>query len=162
MPSLSALGKLVAKFCARLAMLCLRILGAIFSSLTLAAVFGAAVLGAIFLIYGQGLPSHDELASYQPKTISRIYSGEGHIIDEFATERRIFASADEIPDLVKAAFISAEDKNFYSHAGYDPCWDGGSAARCHRLARVQFARRLDHHTTGDEKLPVGRIALCRA
>ena len=120
MPSLSALGKLVAKLCARLAMLCLRILGAIFSSLTLAAVFGAAVLGAIFLIYGQGLPSHDELASYQPKTISRIYSGEGHIIDEFATERRIFASADEIPDLVKAAFISAEDKNFYSHAGYDP------------------------------------------
>ena len=94
MPSLSALGKLVTRSCARLAMLCLRILGAIFSSLTLAAVFGAVVLGAIFLIYGQGLPSHDELASYQPKTISRIYSGEGHIIDEFATERRLFASAD--------------------------------------------------------------------
>ena len=120
MPRLSALGKFVTRSCARLAMLCLRILGAIFSSLTLAAVFGAAVLGAIFLIYGQGLPSHDELARYQPKTISRIYSGEGHIIDEFATERRLFASADEIPDLVKAAFISAEDKNFYSHAGYDP------------------------------------------
>ena len=120
MPRLSALGKFVTRSCSRLAMLCLRILGAIFSSLTLAAVFGAAVLGAIFLIYGQGLPSHDELARYQPKTISRIYSGEGHIIDEFATERRLFASADEIPDLVKAAFISAEDKNFYSHAGYDP------------------------------------------
>ena len=113
MPSLSALGKFVTRACARLVMLCLRILGAIFSSLTLAAVFGAAVLGAIFVIYGQGLPSHDEWASYQPKTISRIYSGEGHIIDEFAVERRLFASADEIPDLVKAAFISAEDKNFF-------------------------------------------------
>ncbi|MEM7296334.1 MAG: PBP1A family penicillin-binding protein, partial [Pseudomonadota bacterium] len=45
---------------------------------------------------------------------------EGKIIDEFATERRLFASSDEIPELVKAAFISAEDKNFYSHKGYDP------------------------------------------
>ena len=60
------------------------------------------------------------MSSYQPKTISRIYSGEGQIIDEFAVERRLFAAAVEIPDLVKAAFISAEDKNFYSHVGYDP------------------------------------------
>ena len=101
-------------------MFVLRIFGAIFSTITLAAIFVVLVLGAVFVIYGKGLPGHDELASYQPKTISRIYSGEGHIIDEFATERRLFAAADEIPDLVKAAFISAEDKNFYSHAGYDP------------------------------------------
>ena len=104
----------------RLVMLVMRVFGAIFSTMTLAAVFFALVLAAMFMIYGKGLPGHDDLASYNPKTISRIYSGEGHIIDEFATERRLFASADEIPDLVKMAFISAEDKNFYSHAGYDP------------------------------------------
>ena len=41
-------------------------------------------------------------------------------MDEFAKERRIFTPIDEIPDLVKFAFVSAEDKNFYSHKGYDP------------------------------------------
>ncbi len=98
----------------------LRVSGAIFSMVTLGVFLAAFLIGAIFFMYGQDLPGHDELASYKPKTISRIYSGEGRIIDEFAEERRLFASSDEIPDLVKAAFISAEDKNFYTHAGYDP------------------------------------------
>ena len=100
--------------------LVMRIFGAFFSIITMMAVFIALVLAAVFVIYGKGLPDHDDLANYKPKTISRIYSGKGHIIDEFATERRLFAAANEIPDLVKMAFISAEDKNFYSHAGYDP------------------------------------------
>jgi len=98
----------------------LSIFGALFSSLTLGVFMAALGLGGIFYMYGRDLPSYDELATYAPKTISRIYSGEGRIIDEFATERRLFASAEEMPPLVKAAFISAEDKNFYEHAGYDP------------------------------------------
>ena len=120
MPILSIVRKSITGLSLVFMMLVVRIFGAFFSTITLAAVFFASVLAAIFIIYGKGLPGHDDLASYKPKTISRIYSGEGHIIDEFATERRLFASADEIPDLVKMAFISAEDKNFYSHAGYDP------------------------------------------
>nr|WP_194245056.1 penicillin-binding protein 1A [Donghicola mangrovi] len=76
-------------------------------------------IGAVFWMYARDLPSHEALAQYEPPTISRIYSGEGQIIDEFAKERRLFVPADEIPDLVKAAFISAEDKNFYHHSGYD-------------------------------------------
>ena len=70
-------------------------------------------------MYTRDLPSHESLAQYSPPTISRIYSGEGRMIDEFAKERRLFAPIEEIPDIVKQAFISAEDKNFYSHAGYD-------------------------------------------
>ncbi|SEI68564.1 penicillin-binding protein 1A [Pseudooceanicola nitratireducens] len=93
--------------------------GGIFSFLTLGVMVIALSIGAIFWVYGRDLPSHESLASYQPKTISRIYSSEGRIIDEFAQERRLFAPADEIPELVKHAFISAEDKNFYTHAGYD-------------------------------------------
>ncbi|WP_224823498.1 PBP1A family penicillin-binding protein [Cognatishimia sp. MH4019] len=93
--------------------------GAIFSWLTLGMLFGALSLGAVFWIYGRDLPSHESLAQYTPPTISRIYSGEGRIIDEFAKERRLFAASEEIPDLVKHAFISAEDKNFYQHQGYD-------------------------------------------
>ncbi|MCT8160303.1 PBP1A family penicillin-binding protein [Pseudoruegeria sp. SHC-113] len=94
--------------------------GGIFSVITIGAVAVALTIGAIFWIYGRDLPNHEQLAQYTPKTISRIYSGEGRIIDEFARERRLFAPSEEIPDLVKQAFISAEDKNFYSHKGYDP------------------------------------------
>lgn len=84
-----------------------------------AAVLGAVVLGAIFWMYSRDLPSHEQLAKYEPKTISRIYSGEGRLMDEFAQERRIFVPVSEMPDLVKQAFISAEDKNFYHHPGFD-------------------------------------------
>ena len=95
------------------------VFGGIFTLFTLGAVGAAVGLGAIFYIYGRDLPSHEVLAQYTPQTISRIYSGEGQIIDEFANERRLFTPAAEIPDLVKFAFVSAEDKNFYSHPGYD-------------------------------------------
>jgi len=98
----------------------LSIFGAIFSLVTLGIFMAALVVGAVFWMYGRDLPSHESLAQYKPPTISRIYSGEGQLIDEFAQERRLFTPSEEIPDLVKQAFISAEDKNFYTHQGYDP------------------------------------------
>ncbi|PIE09924.1 MAG: penicillin-binding protein [Rhodobacterales bacterium] len=94
--------------------------GALFSMATLGLVMVGLGIGGVLHMYGRDLPSYEVLSQYTPKTISRIYSGEGEIIDEFATERRLFTPAEEIPDLVKNAFISAEDKNFYTHAGYDP------------------------------------------
>lgn len=97
----------------------LSIFGSIFTLVTMGLAVVALTIGAVFYMYGRDLPSHDSLAQYKPPTISRIYSGEGRLIDEFAKERRLFAPADEIPDLVKFAFISAEDKNFYLHKGYD-------------------------------------------
>jgi penicillin-binding protein 1A len=93
--------------------------GTLFSLITLAVVIVGLSIGAVLHIYGKDLPSHERLANYTPPTISRIYSGEGRIIDEFARERRLFTPAEDIPDLVKQAFISAEDKNFYSHGGFD-------------------------------------------
>ena len=95
------------------------VLGAIFSSITLGLLFAALSAGAIFYMYSRDLPSYQNLAQYTPATISRIYSGEGRIIDEFAKERRLFVANEDIPDLVKHAFVSAEDKNFYTHHGYD-------------------------------------------
>ncbi|MFD1193717.1 penicillin-binding protein 1A [Seohaeicola saemankumensis] len=94
-------------------------LGGLFTFVTLGIFAVALSIGAVFYIYGRDLPSHESLAQYTPPTISRIYSAEGRIIDEFAKERRLFTPASEIPDLVKQAFISAEDKNFYTHKGYD-------------------------------------------
>jgi penicillin-binding protein 1A len=86
---------------------------------TMGLLFGALTIGAIFYAYARDLPSHESLAQYTPQTISRIYSGAGQTIDEFANERRLFVPVEDIPDLVIHAFISAEDKNFYTHHGYD-------------------------------------------
>ncbi len=82
--------------------------------------FGTLTVAGLFWMYSRDLPSYDLLAQYTPPTISRIYSGQGKIIDEFASERRIFTPITDIPPLVKEAFISAEDKNFYLHEGFDP------------------------------------------
>ena len=94
-------------------------LGGLFSWVITAVFAAALAVGAVLYVYSADLPSHESLAQYQPPTISRIYSSEGRIIDEFARERRLFVPVEEIPDLVKHAFVSAEDKNFYRHAGYD-------------------------------------------
>ncbi len=94
-------------------------LGGLFSFVTIGIAVTAMMIGAMFWMYARDLPDHQDLASYAPKTISRIYSGQGNLIDEFAEERRLFAPAEQIPDLVKHAFISAEDKHFYQHKGYD-------------------------------------------
>jgi penicillin-binding protein 1A len=93
--------------------------GGIFTTITMGLGMIALTVGAVFWMYGRDLPSHESLAEYTPPTISRIYSGQGRIIDEFAKERRLFAPVDTIPDLIKQAFVSAEDKNFYEHDGYD-------------------------------------------
>ena len=97
----------------------LSVLGGLFTLVTLGIIGVAIAVGGIFWVYGRSLPSHESLAQYQPPTISRIYSAEGQLIDEFARERRLFTPAEEIPDLIKQAFISAEDKSFYTHPGYD-------------------------------------------
>jgi penicillin-binding protein 1A len=94
--------------------------GFIFSWVTIGMVMVALGIGAIFWMYGRDLPNHEQLANYEPATISMIYSGEGRLMDEFAKERRIFTAIDDIPELIRHAFVSAEDKNFYTHHGYDP------------------------------------------
>jgi len=97
----------------------LNFFGFLFAWATNGLVLLALSVGAVLWIYARDLPNHTQLAQYAPPTISRIYSAEGRLMDEFAHERRLFVPAAEIPDLVKQAFISAEDKNFYLHKGYD-------------------------------------------
>lgn len=69
--------------------------------------------------YGQDLPDHEQLADYEPSVITRIYAGDGNLLAEYAQEKRIFMHVQKIPDIVKQAFLSAEDKNFYNHSGVD-------------------------------------------
>jgi penicillin-binding protein 1A len=79
------------------------------------------VLGAagIFYYYGAGLPDFKQLASYEPPVVTRLYSNDGKLFAEYAYEKRIYVPISEIPDHVKQAFLSAEDKNFYYHFGID-------------------------------------------
>ncbi len=104
--------------------------------------FVALSIGAVFYVYGKDLPSHEALAQYRPPTISRIYSSEGRIIDEFAKERRLFVPAEEIPPLVKQAFISAEDKNFYTHKGYDTRGMAAAAVEAAQGGRLRGASTI--------------------
>ena len=97
----------------------LSFVGGLFSFAITLLFVAALAVGGVFWYYGQDLPSHEQLANYDPPTISRIYSGEGRLIDEFATERRLFTPIDDIPEQVRNAFIAAEDRNFYAHSGFD-------------------------------------------
>ncbi|WP_119939756.1 penicillin-binding protein 1A [Neorhizobium sp. NCHU2750] len=81
---------------------------------------GAAVAAAIYL-HGmtKDLPDYEVLSSYEPPVETRVHAGNGALLAEYARERRLFLPIQAIPDRVKAAFISAEDKNFYTHPGVD-------------------------------------------
>ena len=116
--------------------------GSIFSWLTAAAIMAALTVGAIFWMYSRDLPSIEQLANYQPASISRIYSGEGQLMDEFARERRLYTPPEQIPDLVKHAFVSAEDKNFYTHRGYDPRGMVAAAVEAMRGGRLRGASTI--------------------
>ncbi|MEN2494240.1 MAG: Penicillin-binding protein 1A [Hyphomicrobiaceae bacterium hypho_1] len=67
----------------------------------------------------QDLPSHQNLAKYEPPVMTRIHANNGSLLAEYAKERRIFVPINTVPKLVVGAFLSAEDKNFYTHTGLD-------------------------------------------
>lgn len=86
----------------------------------LGAMAGVIIVIAVVYKYGQHLPDFSQLKDYRPPVVTRVHAGDGRFLAEFAQEKRIFIPISEIPDLVKHAFISAEDQNFYEHKGIDP------------------------------------------
>jgi penicillin-binding protein 1A len=78
----------------------------------------AGVIGVLWH-FGRGLPDYRQLATYEPPVMSRVHAGDGTLIAEYAQQRRVFVPVDAMPKLVIHAFLSAEDKNFYSHPGVD-------------------------------------------
>ena len=62
--------------------------------------------------YGGQLPDHQQLADYEPPTLTRIHAGDGRLLAEYATEKRVFVPIDAMPKRLVKAFIAAEDKNF--------------------------------------------------
>ena len=70
--------------------------------------------------FSADLPDVDGLRNYRPPVMSRVYAGDGRLMAELATERRIFVPYTAIPEVVKQAFVSAEDQHFWTHPGVDP------------------------------------------
>jgi len=102
---------------------------------------GALAAGLAFWWLSSDLPDTETLANYEPPVTTRVHAYDGTLIAEFAKERRLFVPVDDMPPLVKNAFIAAEDKNFYLHPGFDP---------------TGIARALvSNLSAGDDKRPEG-------
>ena len=69
--------------------------------------------------FSSDLPDYKILAKYKPPISSRVPSGEGNLIAEYALQKRFFIPFDSVPKKVVYSFLSAEDKNFFSHPGID-------------------------------------------
>src|SRR3546814_9270867 len=82
---------------------------------------GVLALGwiAILLLFARDPPSTEALLAYEPPLPSHVRAIDGTPIHEFARERRVYLTYDELPETLIEAFISAEDKTFFSHRGLD-------------------------------------------
>jgi penicillin-binding protein 1A len=97
-----------------------RIIGFVFATGALLFVVAAAIFAGVVWKYEQDLPDYSQLKNYEPPVMTRVHAADGSLLAEYSRERRLYLPSAEIPSLVKEAFISAEDKNFYSHWGVDP------------------------------------------
>ncbi|MDQ0468827.1 penicillin-binding protein 1A [Labrys wisconsinensis] len=97
-----------------------RFLGFLFSTGSLLALVGATVVGYVVWANTRDLPDYSQLQDYEPPVMTRVHAGDGTLLAEYANQRRLYLPIQVVPPLVIHAFISAEDKNFYTHSGVDP------------------------------------------
>ena len=98
----------------------LRFFGFLFSIGAIFFLIGAVGLAYGYWTFSKDLPDHAQLANYEPPVMTRVHAADGSLIAEYARERRLYVPIQTVPKLVIAGFLSAEDKNFYRHAGIDP------------------------------------------
>ncbi|WP_265518803.1 penicillin-binding protein 1A [Nitratireductor luteus] len=96
-----------------------RLIGYFFGIGIVLALIAAAGVAIYISDLTKDLPDYEVLARYEPPVTTRVHSSDGALMSEFARERRLFLPIQAVPDRVKAAFLSAEDKNFYNHPGID-------------------------------------------
>ena len=106
------------------------------------------LLFAIIIIlwtYSNKLPDYKYLKNYKPPVSSKLYSGNGVLVSDFSSEKRIFVPYNSIPELVVNSFLSAEDKNFFSHPGVDA--KGVLRAIINNISNLLSSRRLEGAST---------------
>src|SRR6201989_2222714 len=97
-----------------------RFLGFLFAAGTVVFLVGVAAAAGAIWHFSKDLPDYSQLQDYEPPVMTRVHAADGSLIGEYAKERRLYLPVQDVPKLVIDAFISAEDKNFFSHNGVDP------------------------------------------
>jgi penicillin-binding protein 1A len=97
----------------------IRVLTTLLGLMLLVALGGGAVGMAGFYYFGRELPDYRQLAVYEPPVMTRVHAGDGRLLAEYATEKRVFVPVNAMPKRVVQAFLATEDKNFFSHPGVD-------------------------------------------
>ncbi len=87
--------------------------------LVLFSLIGFITIFTILWSYSNKLPDYKFLKNYKPPVSSKVYSGNGVLISDFSTEKRIFVPYNAIPKKIIYSFLSSEDKNFFKHPGVD-------------------------------------------
>src|SRR5947207_3282435 len=115
----------------------------------LSALIGA--LGGLLLIYSTDLPQVERLENYRPISTTELYDIQGRTIGSFALQRRVVASYNDFPKVLRDALISTEDKSFYRHWGIN-VWriigaayrdvESGERAQGASTLTMQLARNL--------------------
>jgi penicillin-binding protein 1A len=100
---------------------------------------------AILWAFSANLPDYKFLKNYKPSVSSKVYSGEGELVKDFSTEKRIFVPYNAISKIVINSFLSAEDKNFFSHPGVDA--KGVMRAVIKNISNILSSKRLEGAST---------------
>ena len=100
---------------------------------------------AVLWTYSNKIPDYKFLKSYKPPVSSKVYSGNGELVADFSKEKRIFVPYNSIPQNVINSFLSAEDKNFFSHPGVDA--KGVLRAVVNNISNIISSKRLEGAST---------------
>ncbi len=104
-----------------------------------------AVIISILWTYSNKLPDYKYLESYKPPVSSKLYSGNGILVSDFSSEKRIFVPYEAISQTVINSFLSAEDKNFFDHPGVDA--KGVIRAVKNNIFNIVNSKRLEGAST---------------
>ena len=109
--------------------------------------FLTTILSLITILwnYSNKLPDYKFLKNYKPPVSSKLYSGNGELVIDFSSEKRIFIPFNSIPEKVVNSFLSAEDKNFFSHPGVDA--KGVLRAIYNNIFNIIYSKRLEGAST---------------
>ena len=103
------------------------------------------VILSILWTFSNNIPDYKFLKNYKPPVSSKMYSGNGDLVADFSKEKRIFVPYSAIPKNVINAFLSAEDKNFFSHPGVDA--KGVLRASINNIKNFMSSNRLEGAST---------------
>ena len=100
---------------------------------------------SVLWTYSNNIPDYKFLKNYKPAVSSKVYSGDGELVADFSKEKRIFIPYNSIPKNVINSFLSAEDKNFFSHPGVDA--KGVLRAVINNVSNIIASKRLEGAST---------------